>query len=77
MKARLKALICQQAPWDREYPPRQEWRSTANIWTRQVIRFIRFFGDGEREGEVWEALMSGAHYELDNFCAILDNNGCR
>ena len=33
-------------------------------------------GDGEmQEGEVWEALMSGAHYRLDNFCAILDNNG--
>ncbi len=33
-------------------------------------------GDGEmQEGEVWEALMSAAHYKLDNFCAFLDNNG--
>lgn len=33
-------------------------------------------GDGEmQEGEVWEALMSSAHYKLDNFCVILDNNG--
>ena len=33
-------------------------------------------GDGEmQEGEVWEALMSAAHYKLDNLCAFLDNNG--
>lgn len=33
-------------------------------------------GDGEmQEGEVWEALMAGAHYKLDNFCVILDKNG--
>ena len=33
-------------------------------------------GDGEiQEGQVWEALMFGAHYHLDNFCVIIDNNG--
>ena len=33
-------------------------------------------GDGEmQEGQVWEALMSAAHYKLDNLCAFLDNNG--
>ena len=33
-------------------------------------------GDGEiQEGIVWEALMSAAHYKLDNMVAILDHNG--
>ena len=33
-------------------------------------------GDGEmQEGQVWEALMSAAHYKLDNLCAFLDKNG--
>jgi len=32
-------------------------------------------GDGEQaEGSVWEALMAGAHYKLDNLVAILDRN---
>lgn len=32
-------------------------------------------GDGEcQEGQVWEALMSAAHYELDNFVVIVDRN---
>ncbi len=32
-------------------------------------------GDGEmEEGQVWEALMFGAHYGLDNLCVIVDNN---
>lgn len=32
--------------------------------------------DGEhQEGSVWEAVMSAAHYKLDNLCAILDVNG--
>ena len=32
-------------------------------------------GDGEmQEGEVWEALMCGAHYSLSNLCAIIDYN---
>lgn len=33
-------------------------------------------GDGElQEGQIWEALMAGAHFKLDNLCAIVDNNG--
>jgi transketolase len=32
-------------------------------------------GDGEmQEGSNWEALMSGAHYRLDNLTAIVDRN---
>ncbi|MGN0624502.1 MAG: transketolase [Oscillospiraceae bacterium] len=33
-------------------------------------------GDGEiEEGQVWEAAMFAAHYNLDNLVAIVDNNG--
>lgn len=33
-------------------------------------------GDGEtEEGQVWEAAMFAAHYNLDNLIAIVDNNG--
>ena len=33
-------------------------------------------GDGEiQEGQVWEALMSAAHYKLDNMIIFLDLNG--
>ena len=33
-------------------------------------------GDGEcQEGQIWEALMSAAHYHLDNLTVIIDNNG--
>lgn len=33
-------------------------------------------GDGEiEEGQVWEAAMFAAHYQLDNLTAIIDNNG--
>ena len=39
-------------------------------------RVYTLLGDGEiQEGEVWEALMFAHHYKLDNFCAIIDNNG--
>ena len=39
-------------------------------------RVYTLLGDGEiQEGQVWEALMFGAHYKLDNFCVIVDNNG--
>lgn len=32
-------------------------------------------GDGEiQEGQIWEAAMFGAKYQLDNLCAILDYN---
>ncbi|MGG5316112.1 transketolase [Enterococcus sp. AZ072] len=33
-------------------------------------------GDGElQEGQIWEAAMSSAHYNLDNVIAIIDHNG--
>ena len=39
-------------------------------------RVYTILGDGEiEEGQVWEAAMFAAHYQLDNLCAIVDNNG--
>jgi transketolase len=39
-------------------------------------RVYCLMGDGEtQEGQVWEAAMTGAHYELDNLCGIVDLNG--
>lgn len=33
-------------------------------------------GDGEiQEGQVWEAAMAAAHYQLDNLIVFVDNNG--
>ena len=42
----------------------------------KACRVYTLLGDGEiQEGQVWEACMFAAHYNLDNFCAIIDNNG--
>ena len=42
----------------------------------KATRVYTLLGDGEiQEGQVWEACMLAAHYKLDNFCAIIDNNG--
>ncbi|MBQ9148075.1 MAG: transketolase [Oscillospiraceae bacterium] len=39
-------------------------------------RVYTLLGDGEiQEGQVWEAMMLAAHYKLDNFVVIIDNNG--
>jgi transketolase len=39
-------------------------------------RVYCLLGDGElQEGQVWEAVMSAAHYKSDNLCAIVDLNG--
>ncbi len=39
-------------------------------------RVYAVLGDGElEEGQVWEAAMFAAHYQLDNLCAFVDNNG--
>jgi transketolase len=39
-------------------------------------RVFAVVGDGElQEGQVWEALMSAAHYGLSNLTVICDNNG--
>ena len=39
-------------------------------------KVFTLLGDGEcQEGQIWEALMSSAHYKLDNLTVIVDNNG--
>ena len=39
-------------------------------------RVYTLIGDGEsEEGEVWEALMFDARYNLDNLCVVIDYNG--
>ena len=42
----------------------------------ETYRVYAVLGDGEiEEGQVWEAAMFAAHYQLDNLVAIIDNNG--
>jgi len=42
---------------------------------KKPSRIYCLMGDGEtHEGQVWEAAMTAAHYELDNICAIVDYN---
>ena len=44
--------------------------------TGKANRVYTLLGDGEiQEGQVWEACMAAAHYDLDNLCVIVDNNG--
>ena len=39
-------------------------------------RVYTIVGDGEsEEGQVWEAAMFAAHYNLDNLCVVIDWNG--
>lgn len=41
----------------------------------RVFRVYALLGDGELdEGQVWEALLFGAHHRLDNLVAIVDHN---
>lgn len=48
----------------------------ANKIDQNSHRIYALLGDGEcEEGQVWEAAMAAAHYQLDNLCAILDYNG--
>lgn len=48
----------------------------ANRLDGNTHRIYALLGDGEcQEGEVWEALMSAAHYQFDNLCVIIDHNG--
>ena len=47
---------------------------SANLMKRKFNVYC-ILGDGEmQEGSVWEALMTGSHYKIDNVCAILDYN---
>lgn len=42
---------------------------------KQNSRVYCLLGDGElQEGQVWEAVMTAAHYRLSNVCAIVDHN---
>lgn len=48
----------------------------ANKMDKNPGRVYTLLGDGElQEGLVWEAVMSAAHYKLDNLVAIVDFNG--
>ena len=48
----------------------------ANKLDKVPYRVYALVGDGEsKEGIVWEAMMAAAHYNLDNFCVIFDQNG--
>ena len=43
---------------------------------KKDYRVYAILGDGEiAEGQVWEAAMSAAKYQLDNLCACVDVNG--
>lgn len=43
---------------------------------KKAWRSYVLLGDGElQEGQVWEAIMTAAHYKLDNVCALVDYNG--
>ncbi|TNF56929.1 transketolase [bacterium] len=43
---------------------------------KSPARVFCIMGDGEiQEGQIWEAAMTAAHYNLDNLCAVVDNNG--
>ena len=43
---------------------------------RKDYRVYTVLGDGElAEGSVWEGVMSGAHFKLDNLTAVVDYNG--
>lgn len=44
--------------------------------TGAEYRVYAMLGDGEiQEGQVWEAAMFASHYQLDNLCVLVDNNG--
>lgn len=43
---------------------------------KKDYRTYALLGDGEsQEGQVWEAITFASHYNLDNLCLIIDNNG--
>lgn len=42
---------------------------------QEEYRVYVMMGDGElQEGQIWEAVMTAAHYKLDNLCAFVDVN---
>lgn len=47
----------------------------AKKYTKDDSSVFVIIGDGEmHEGQIWEGLMSGAHYSLDNLVVFLDYN---
>ena len=45
-------------------------------YQKKDCRVYTLLGDGEiQEGQVWEACIFASHYNLDNLCVIVDNNG--
>ena len=47
----------------------------ANRYTGRTGRIVVMTGDGElQEGQVWEAIMSAAHYRLGSLVLLIDNN---
>ena len=47
----------------------------ANKIDHKPYRVYALIGDGEsEEGQIWEAAMAAAHYQLDNLCVIVDYN---
>lgn len=51
---------------------------SAKYLDKRGARVFALCGDGElQEGSIWEAVMCAAHYKLDNFCMIVDNNDCQ
>ncbi|MCR4950450.1 MAG: transketolase [Solobacterium sp.] len=48
----------------------------ANKLDKNDHRIYALVGDGEaEEGQIWEAAMAAAHYNCDNLCAVIDENG--
>jgi transketolase len=48
----------------------------ANRVAGRDSRVYALLGDGElQEGQIWEAVMSAAHYKLSNLCILVDCNG--
>ena len=46
------------------------------VATKGTSRVYALMGDGEiAEGQIWEAAMAAAKFELDNLCGIVDVNG--
>ena len=42
---------------------------------KKDYRVYTVLGDGElAEGSVWEGVMAGSHFKLDNLCAVVDRN---
>ena len=60
-------MICLRGLWEQDFPLVLDGRDNY-VYT--------ILGDGEiQEGQVWEAAMAAAHYQLDHLIAFVDHNG--